>query len=155
MLRARLSGTASYPGSPFDANVGTDKVYDLKTRVNGRQRWFTIGKHGAPWTPDTARRHAVGMMGEIARGGDPSNGRLEAKDLTVDELVKLFLAEHVERKRKASTASLYRDILNRLVLPKLGKRIAKHIKNVDIAGLHHDLHETPHRHLSALGHARM
>ncbi|CAL8981594.1 hypothetical protein RHODGE_RHODGE_02912 [Rhodoplanes serenus] len=25
-----------------------DKVYVLKTRVRGRQRWFTIGKHGAP-----------------------------------------------------------------------------------------------------------
>ncbi len=122
-----------------------DKVYGLKTRVNGRQRWFTIGKHGAPWTPDTARRHAVGMLGEIARGGDPSNGRSKTKDLTVDELAKLFLAEHVERKRKASTANLYRDILNRLVLPKLGRRIAKDIKNADIAGLHHELHGTPYQ----------
>lgn len=26
------------------------KVYVLKTRVRGKQRWFTIGKHGAPWT---------------------------------------------------------------------------------------------------------
>ena len=30
--------------------------YVLKTRVNGRQRWFTIGEHGSPWTPDTARK---------------------------------------------------------------------------------------------------
>jgi hypothetical protein len=24
----------------------------------GRQRWFTIGRHGAPWTPETARAQA-------------------------------------------------------------------------------------------------
>lgn len=24
----------------------------------GRQRWHTIGRHGAPWTPDTAREEA-------------------------------------------------------------------------------------------------
>ena len=27
----------------------------------GRQRWFTIGKHGAPWTPETAREEARRM----------------------------------------------------------------------------------------------
>src|SRR5258705_1272084 len=27
--------------------------YALKYRtVEGRQRWYTIGRHGAPWTPD-------------------------------------------------------------------------------------------------------
>ena len=122
-----------------------DRVYGLKTRVSGRQRWFTIGKHGAPWTPDTARRHAVGLLGEIARGGDPSNNRSKVKDLTIGDLAKLFLAEHVESKRKASTASLYRDILSRLVLPKLGKRIAKDVKHADIASLHHGLQATPYQ----------
>jgi hypothetical protein len=27
-------------------------VYRTK---NGRQRWYRIGRHGSPWTPDTAR----------------------------------------------------------------------------------------------------
>jgi len=122
-----------------------DKVYGLKTRVNGRQRWFTIGKHGAPWAPDTARRHAMGLLGEIARGGDPSDGRSKAKDLTVGELANLFLAEHVDSKRKASTATLYRDILNRIVVPKLGKSIARNVKHADVAALHHGLQSTPYQ----------
>ena len=25
--------------------------FGLKTRVDGKQRWFTIGCHGQPWTP--------------------------------------------------------------------------------------------------------
>jgi len=29
----------------------------------GRQRWFTIGRHDAPWTPDTARAEARRLLG--------------------------------------------------------------------------------------------
>jgi len=27
------------------------KVYIVKTRMQGEQRWLTIGEHGSPWTP--------------------------------------------------------------------------------------------------------
>ena len=37
----------------------------------------------------------------------------------------LFLAEHAEAKRRASTAAHYRDILERLVIPALGSRKAE------------------------------
>ena len=33
-------------------------VYFLQKRVDGRARWLTIGPHGSPWTPETARREA-------------------------------------------------------------------------------------------------
>ena len=48
------------------------KNYVLKTRVNGRQRWFTIGEHGSPWTPDTARKEAMGLLADIHKGADLS-----------------------------------------------------------------------------------
>jgi hypothetical protein len=39
----------------------------------GRQRWFTIGKHGAPWTPETARRplrnYVICTSPTLMRGG--------------------------------------------------------------------------------------
>ena len=53
---------------------GTGLYYILKTRVSGQQRWFTVGKHGAPWTPDTARKKVLGLLGEIANGNDPAEG---------------------------------------------------------------------------------
>jgi hypothetical protein len=31
---------------------GGRKVYVVKYRVGRTQRWFTIGEHGSPWTPD-------------------------------------------------------------------------------------------------------
>src|SRR5829696_4848713 len=47
-----------------------DKVYLLKARVSGRQRWFTIGKHGSPWTAEKARERALRMLAAIADGHD-------------------------------------------------------------------------------------
>src|SRR5260370_23373498 len=37
----------------------------------GRQRWFTIGKHAAPWTPETARQEAKRLIGDVAHQVDP------------------------------------------------------------------------------------
>ena len=42
--------------------------YILKSRIRVKDHWFTIGTHGAPWTPDTARQEAKRMLGEIAAG---------------------------------------------------------------------------------------
>jgi integrase len=38
----------------------------------GRQRWFTIGKHGSPWTPDMARDEALRLRINIKDGADPA-----------------------------------------------------------------------------------
>lgn len=40
--------------------------YVLKLRVNGRIRWHTIGHHGQPWTPDTARKRARDILANPA-----------------------------------------------------------------------------------------
>ena len=51
------------------------KHYVLKMRVGGRQRWLTIGRHGSPWTPDSARRDALRLLGLRAAGQDPASER--------------------------------------------------------------------------------
>ena len=38
----------------------------------GRQRWHTIGRHGSPWTPETARAEAQRLLGLIVGGADPA-----------------------------------------------------------------------------------
>ncbi|MGB3745188.1 MAG: Arm DNA-binding domain-containing protein [Xanthobacteraceae bacterium] len=40
--------------------------------AEGRQRWHTIGRHGAPWTPELARNEAVKILGQVAEGNDPA-----------------------------------------------------------------------------------
>ena len=40
--------------------------YLVRYRFGGRQRFVTIGKHGSPWTVETARRKAKELLGQIA-----------------------------------------------------------------------------------------
>lgn len=122
------------------------KVYVVKKRVGGRQRWITIGRHGSPWTPDTARKEAQRLLGTIAAGKDPSAERKTGKHAPlVRDLAETFLQEHVEAKRKARTIEGYRDILTRIALPAIGKRQITDVTHSDIARLHHGMKERPYQ----------
>jgi integrase len=50
--------------------------YLLRYRLNGRQRFITIGRHGSPWTPDTARTEAHRLLGLVASKIDPASERV-------------------------------------------------------------------------------
>src|SRR5262245_52335191 len=109
----RVVNSLKIGGLVWDATVAgfgvrrqrRDKVYILKTRVGTRQRWFTIGKHGSPWTPDKARREARAILGEIERGQDPAMQRdVDARTPTLDKIAEDFLKE-VEAKRKPATVA--------------------------------------------------
>lgn len=50
----------------------TDGVfYLLRYRHNGKQSFYSIGRHGSPWAPETARREAQRLLGWVADGRDP------------------------------------------------------------------------------------
>ena len=103
------------------------KVYVLKYRCHGRQRWYSIGQHGAPWTPEAARREAQRLLGIVAAGDDPAEVRDAAKaDLTVSELCDLYVAEGCTLK-KPSTIANDRGRIERHIKPLLGKRFCRHI----------------------------
>ncbi|MGK2872971.1 MAG: tyrosine-type recombinase/integrase [Alphaproteobacteria bacterium] len=126
--------------------AGGAKFYLVKYRHNGRVRWATIGRHGSPWTPETARRQATALMGEIAAGRDPAGERDASKRRpTVAALAEMFLAAHIAGKRKASTATHYRDILERIVSPVLGKHIAATVTRSDVARLHQGMGNAPYQ----------
>ncbi|MBN9509710.1 MAG: site-specific integrase [Alphaproteobacteria bacterium] len=89
-----LAWDAAVPG--FAARRQRDAItYVLKYRaVGGRQRWATIGRHGAPWTPDSAREEARRLLGEVVKGGDPSGEKqTRRKAVTVAQLCDLYLAD--------------------------------------------------------------
>lgn len=122
-----------------------ETTFVLKVTVHRRQRFFTIGRKGAPWTVKTARKDAVRLLGSIANGKDPAAERDgAAHELTVDALAKAFMARHVRAKRKSSTHDFYQHVLNAHVLPTLGKRLAIDVTKSDVATLHHDLQDTPY-----------
>jgi integrase len=60
----------------------------------GRQRWHTIGRHGAPWVPDTARDEARRLLGEVAGGTDPAGAKHAKRHAAVvSELCDQYLAD--------------------------------------------------------------
>lgn len=122
------------------------KVYVLKTRLGGRQRWITIGRHGSPWTAEKARQDAQRLLGERAAGLDPAQARdADKRNPTFADLAETFMQEHVEAKRKATTATGYRDVVMRLAVPAIGKRRVTDVSHGDIARLHHSLKEHPYQ----------
>jgi hypothetical protein len=61
---------------------------------DGRQRWYTIGRHGSPWTPDTARAEAQRLLGKVKNGADPAALKhSKRRAATVSELCDLYLAD--------------------------------------------------------------
>jgi integrase len=128
------------------------KHYVLKMRVGGRQRWITIGRHGSPWTPDTARREALRLLGLRAAGQDPATERDHQKGvITVAELGDRFLRDYVPQHCKATTAGEYRRAVELFINPALGRQRISDVLRADVARFHHDLHERPYQANRALG----
>jgi Arm DNA-binding domain len=61
-----------------------DAFYVLKYSIRGRRSFITIGRHGSPWTPDTARREAKRLMGLVASGKDPQADKTTARLAAAD-----------------------------------------------------------------------
>jgi integrase len=119
-------------------------VLKYRTSTGRQQRWHTIGRHGAPWTPETARTEALRILGEVAKGADPAGAKAAAKTApTVAELATRFLAEHAEAKRKPRTAREYRRLFEKVILPVLGLKRVAEVTRQDIARLHHAKRATP------------
>ncbi len=96
------------------------KVYIVQKRLNGRLRRFTIGQHGAPWTPDIARVEANRILACISAGVDPNEEKRKAEaDLTIAELCELYVKEGCGTK-KASTLATDRGRIERHIKPLLG-----------------------------------
>src|ERR1700754_1238047 len=60
----------------FGARRQRDAVaYFIKYRAHGRQRFYTIGVHGSPWTPEKARREAKRLLGSLRVARTPPTPR--------------------------------------------------------------------------------
>jgi hypothetical protein len=120
-VRARSTGGKSYI---LHYRVGTGRCASL--------RKLTIGKHGSPWTPETARVEAKRLLAEVAAGRDPASARQDERDaLTFDGLIDLYLAEGIGHK-KPSTINVDRGRIAHHLRPLLGKLRADRIGRADI-----------------------
>ncbi len=127
------------------------KVYVVKCRVRGRQKFLTIGPHG-PITAEQARVRAYEILGEAKGGGDPAREHDEARrSPTVKSLGERFLVEHVSAHCKPSTQAEYKRSVELFINPKVGARKVIDIERKDIAELHHSLNHIPYQANRTLG----
>jgi integrase len=122
-------------------------AYVLKFRTaEGRQRWHTIGRHGAPWTPDTAREEAKRLLGSVAEGADPAAVKQsKRKAATVSELCDLYLADaeagrlltRRQTSKKPSTLATDRGRIVRHIKPLLGRLSVASVTREDVDGFMH------------------
>ena len=93
-----------------------------------------------------ARGEARRLLGEAVAGRDPAIARDSGKAApSIADLSERFMREHVEAKRRASTAREYGRLLEKVILPILGKRRIIDVARLDIARFHHDLSATPYQ----------
>jgi integrase len=141
-----LRWDAEVKGFGIRCRTSGAKHYILKMRVGGRQRWITIGRHGSPWTPDTARREALRLLGLRAAGQDPAMERDRQKGaVAIAELAERFLAEHVAHRCKRRTDEEYRRAIRRYIGPILGHHRIADLARADVAQLHHQLRDRPYQ----------
>jgi len=120
------------------------KSYILQYRPSGggrsaQKQRITIGKHGSPWTPDTARAEAKRLLGIVALGGDPAGERrADRRAATIGELIDLYLAEGCAHK-KPRTLIADRARFEHHIRPALGTRKVADITRADIERLMADV----------------
>lgn len=116
--------------------------------AEGRSRMQTIGRHGAPWTPDEAREEAKRILGDVAKGLDPSFVKHSKRVApTVDDLCEKYLQEadagRLLTKRgatkKASTVATDKSRIECHIRPLLGKMKVAAVTSRDIEQAMHDI----------------
>lgn len=123
-------------------------IVEYRPGAGGRgvaKKRVTIGGTDA-LTPEAARKEAGLLLAQVSLGADPAADRKSARGaLTVKELVEAFLSEHVEAKRKPSTAHSYRALFFHRFVPEFGTRKASELSTADLAKLHLKLKPTAGR----------
>ncbi len=108
----------------------------------GRARRLTLGPHGA-LTVDQARRLAGEKLGAARMGRDPAEERAaERRAVTFAQLAQRYRVEHLPR-NKPRTQRENARILDRELLPALGRYQVASLTAAEVARLHAGLRSRP------------
>ncbi|WP_059410506.1 tyrosine-type recombinase/integrase [Cupriavidus basilensis] len=112
------------------------KVFMLQYRTNaGERRKPSLGLYGE-LTVEQARSLAQEWLAQVRRGGDPAAEKAEARQApTVEELCTKFMEDYSKKRNKLSTQAGYQAVINRNIIPLLGRKKVQDVKRPDIAGL--------------------
>jgi integrase len=127
-------------GFGLKITCGGSKVYVVQYRAGrGRSsptRRVTIGKHGSPWTPATARKEALRVLGQVAAGADPAGEKRAQRKAAPRNTVRAVAEDWLKRDQAAnrSFAEVQRN-LARDVLPAIGDKPIVELRKRDVIEL--------------------
>jgi integrase len=114
-----------------------DPSFVLKYTIRGRQRFYTIGRHGV-FTVEQARTEARRLLGIVASGIDPSDKAVgdlnDGHPLTVTQLCQQYLGDGPAFKpdKKNSSWITDRSNIERHIIPVLGSKPAESLSESDV-----------------------
>jgi integrase len=111
--------------------------------IAGRERRYTIGRW-PEWSADAARNEAIDLRKNIREGRDPlgekERRRLEPK---ITDLAADYIERYALPHKRAASVRADRGMLDKIILPNLGKLHVAAVKRRDIESLHQALRQTP------------
>lgn len=112
------------------------KVFMLQYRTNaGERRKPALGQYGE-LTVEQARSLAHEWLAQVRRGGDPAADKAEARKApTVKELCVRFMEDYSKQRNKPSTQKGYQSVIDRNIIPMIGRLKVQDVKRPDIAGM--------------------
>jgi Arm DNA-binding domain/Phage integrase, N-terminal SAM-like domain len=132
------------PGFGLRVLASGRKVYIVQYRAGRRSRRMSLGP-STVLACEQARTRAITIIAAAKNGGDPAAKRYaDRQTITVKELADRFDKEHVALRVKDSTAKGYRRLIERTILPALGRHRVTEVTRADIAKFHHDLRHIPY-----------
>lgn len=110
------------------------KVFMLQYRTNaGERRKPALGLFGE-LTVEQARSLAQEWLAQVHRGGDPAADKTAARKApAVKELCEKFMEDHSKLRNKTSTQRGYQAVIDRCIVPMLGRMKVQDVKRPDVA----------------------
>ena len=120
------------------------KVFMLQYRTNaGERRKPALGQYGE-LTVEQARVMAQEWLAEVRRGGDPSAAKAAArKAQTMKEYCHTFMEDYSKQRNKPSTQRGYQGVIDRCIIPIMGRMKVQDVKRPDVAALMKKLAHKP------------
>jgi integrase len=117
------------------------KSFFINYRVGGVERRHTIGDYPT-WTALAARREAKALRKLVDQGGDPAQEKREAREApTVGDLAERYKRDYLPGKAPASQKA-DAVMIEKEILPVLGKRKVAEIHFGDAEALHKSISES-------------
>ena len=132
------------PGFGLRVLPSKRKSYIVQCRAGRRSRRMSLGL-STVLTCKQARTRAIAIVAAAKNGEDPAAKRdADRQAITVKELAERFDKEHISVRVKESTSKGYRRMLERVIIPALGRHRVTEVTRADIAKIHHDLRHIPY-----------